>query len=89
MWDNYLESTCRFRQAECRNCGKVSHIAKVCHSKIKRLSKKTSKDQATHSIQQDSPFSTKPCYLHQCLHNNNAVIVYDLFPVKSKTIQLF
>ena len=55
--NNHLASTCRFRQAECHNCGKVGHIAKVCRSKAKKVSKKTSKGQATHSIAQDSPLS--------------------------------
>ena len=73
--NNRLASTCHFRQVECRNCGNVGHIAKVCRSTTKKVSKKTLKGQATHSILlQDSACLKKPHNLLQRLLSNNAVM---------------
>ena len=30
---NHLANSCSFQKAECRACGKIGHIAKVCKSK--------------------------------------------------------
>ena len=75
---------CCFRQAECRNCGKVGHIAKVCSIKTQKVLKKTPKGQATHYMLQDSPpwneTSSQPASPQQQFSN-----VCDLFPIKGKS----
>ncbi len=40
---NHLSNSCRFREAECRACGKVGHIARVCRSKTRNTNTSCSK----------------------------------------------
>ena len=89
--NNHHKSLCRFRLTECRNCGKVGHIAKVCRSKTKKISKKTSKGQATHPYYKTLPFQAKFHHLLLCLHSNKAVIClnYWILQLKRRPTQLF
>ena len=85
--NNHHKSLCRFRQTECRNCGKVGHIAKVCRSKTKKISKKSSKGQATHYVLQDSTLSSEIPPSPSVSPQQQGSNLYELleFPVKEKT----
>ena len=88
--NNHLATSCRFQQAECRNCGKVGHIAKVCRSKIQKVSKKTTKGQATQYMLQDShTLLTKPDHHHLLLHSNSAKMFMIFSQSKASPTQLF
>ena len=40
---NHLANNCSFKSAECRDCGKIGHIARVCKSKIRQTSRQPSR----------------------------------------------
>ena len=44
--ENHDSATCRFKDAECRHCRKVGHIAKVCRSKLKQPQKLKPKEKS-------------------------------------------
>ena len=40
---NHLTNICSFKSVECRACGKIGHIARVCKSKIRQTSRQPSR----------------------------------------------
>ena len=86
---NHTANKCSFLSAECRACGKLGHIAKVCRSKSKKMPKATTGKHKQTSINSVVPNKTPPLTPDPPLHCDGQE-AYTLFtlPGKAKPIVL-
>ena len=87
---NHPSHICRFRQAECRSCGKIGHIAKVCRSRAKVDAHAKPKKASTHAVEcapSPPPSSPVPPPSTSPLIDGQT---YDMFPIvgRAKPITL-
>ena len=59
----HYSTQCRFRDAECHNCGKKGHIWKVCWSKTK-AAQHSGQSKPVHRTQEDTPDQAQECTLY-------------------------
>ena len=79
---NHQQSTCRFRDAICRSCGKKGHISKVCRSKPQHRDKDNPLKPQQNYIQVDGEIPPVPCPNQGSASKED---IYHLFTVRDRS----
>ena len=79
---NHTSSACSFREAKCRACRKIGHIAQVCRSKTKRAAVETvpqsSKQAATKKTNWLSSESPTHTHTHSPIASPQTKVIWQL-----------
>ena len=95
---NHRSTTCRFRTADCRYCGKQGHIARVCRSRLRASAKKTTPSkspQGTHHLSEHTqaestttPASTDEYTLFQLTEKRDGDPIFVTVQAKNKDLTM-